>query len=161
MTPVPHIWWIWGLNILRMKDIVFGYGFSGNSIFYISERYSNGRIETTLLSDSSSIKQISSSTWSIIGLEYSISEERSIFFEQRSFKEKVDFDNVSYSNEKESSEDELTLGFRFNKQISIELMIGKAMQKRYYTDRVVLNQSSYFKQTDNLIGISMRIHFSG
>ncbi len=141
--------------------VVFGYGFSEKSMFYISERYSSGKIETTLLSDSSSIKQKSSSSRSIIGLEYSISDESSIFFEQRSLNEKVDFDNVSYSNEKESSEDELTLGFRFNEQISMELTIGKAMQKRYYTDRVVLNQSSYFKQSDNLIGLSMRIHFSG
>lgn len=141
--------------------VVFGYGFSEKSMFYISEQRSNGKIETTLLSDSSSIEQISSSTRSIIGLEYSISDERSIFFEQRSYHEKVDFDNVSYSNEKESSEDELTLGYKFNKQISMELTIGKATQKRYYTDRVVLNQSSYFKQSDNLIGLSMRIHFSG
>ncbi len=141
--------------------IVFGYGFSDNSAFYISERHSSGEIETTLLSDSSSLKQNSASVRSVIGLKYSISEERSIFFEQHSYKEKVDLDNVSYSNEKESSEDEFIVRFMFNEQISMELTIGKAMQKRYYTDRVVLNQSSYFKQSDNLIGLSMRIHFSG
>ncbi len=139
---------------------VFGYGFSEDSAFYIREIRSKGTIKLELASDLSSAKRGSKNQESLFGFRYTIKEGKSVVIEQQTLKETINFDNVSFSSTKESLEEESKIGIEFNHNFRLSLTIGKTEEKRDYTDKAILNQTTHFKQVDKVIGISMSLTFS-
>ena len=72
----------------------------------------------------------------------------------------INFDNISYNSDNSYLEDEITIGLRINQRFSIEFKIGNTTVIKEYNESVINNQSYYYKQKDNLIGISLNLQFS-
>ncbi|MCP4755567.1 MAG: hypothetical protein GY866_32290 [Proteobacteria bacterium] len=136
--------------------VVVGMGFSENSGLFIGEKISKGKIATTLLADGSAAERESVSSNPILGFEIGLTEDSSIYMERELSNSKIDFENVSFSIENKNFEDSVTIGTRLNQHLRLELKTTKTIIEKKYTEQ---NQTYNYKQTDDLIGVSLRLRF--
>ncbi|NQU64882.1 MAG: hypothetical protein HQ517_11480, partial [SAR324 cluster bacterium] len=140
--------------------VLLGMGFSEKTRVYLGGKISLGEIESFLLSDSSSATTKSDYINNVLGIRIGIGEASSIYAEQRFLKRKIDFQNISYDNTQRYQEEKLTIGVELNDQISLELKFGKTRIEKSYNEKVISFQSHQYRQTDNLIGVSVNMQFS-
>lgn len=138
---------------------LIGLGFSKYSVIYFGEKISIGSIETNLLTDDSRIIRETNYNNSIFGVEFGFGEESSIYIEKQYLQRKIDFKNVAFESMKKSFEDRVTIGISFSAGLGLELHMAKTIVEKDYSENVIANQTASFKQTDNLIGISMEFEF--
>lgn len=140
--------------------VLLGMGFSENTHIYLGGKISQGEIESKLLSDSSFATRKSDHVNNVLGLRFGIGEDSSVYIEQRLLKRKIDFENISYENTQRYQEEKLTIGVQLNDQLSLELKFGKTRIEKSYIERVINFQSYQYRQTDNLIGVSVNMQFT-
>lgn len=140
--------------------VMLGMGFSENTIVFLGGKASSGKIESRLLADNSEARRQSSYTNNVIGLRLGIGEESSIYAEQRFLTRTIDFDNTAYENTQQYAEEKLTLGLELNEQFSFELKFGKTRIEKDTIERAVNYRAYQYRQTDNLVGISVNMRFS-
>ncbi len=140
--------------------IMLGMGFSENTHIYLGGKASVGKITSVLLADNSDATRKSNYSNNVLGFRISIGEDSSVYIEQRYLRRKINFENTSYENTQRYQEEKITLGAEFNDQFSFELKFGKTRIEKSYIDRVIDPQSYRYQQTDNLIGISVKMRFS-
>lgn len=140
--------------------VMLGIGFSEDTTVYLGGKSTRGRIETVLEADNSDAVRKSEYTNNVLGFRFGIGEESNVYIEQRFLKRKIDFENVSYENTHRYEEEKLTLGTRLNHRFSFELKFGKTRINKSYSEHIVADRSYRYKQTDNLVGISVNMRFS-
>jgi len=140
--------------------LLLGYGVSDSSSIYYGEKRSEGKIKSLLLFDNSEVTRDLSYKNSILGFEIGVADDKQFYIERQMVLRGVDFDNPSYTSDNSYLEDEVTIGLRFNERLSIEFKMGTTTITKEYAETVVNNQSYYYKQKDNLIGISLNLQFS-
>ena len=139
--------------------LVIGFGLSEDSVLFVGEKISRGKIESTLESDKSKITRVSNRNNFIFGFEFGLTEESVIYVEKQLQFGKIELDNSSFSSEKNTFEDSVSIGVRFNESLALELNMAKTILEEIYTESAILNQTASFKQTDNLLGISIELKF--
>jgi hypothetical protein len=139
--------------------LVIGFGLSEDSVLFVGEKISRGKIESTLESDKSKITRVSNRNNFIFGFEFGLTEESVIYVEKQLQFGKIELDNSSFSSEKNTFEDSVSIGVRFNESLALELNLARTILEEIYTESAILNQTASFKQTDNLLGISVEIKF--
>lgn len=139
--------------------LVIGLGLSEDSVLFVGEKISRGKIESTLESDKSKITRVSDHNNFIFGFEFGLTEDSVIYVEKQLQFGKIELGNSSFSSEKNTFEDSVSIGIRFNESLALELNMAKTILEEIYTESTILNQTASFKQTDNLLGISVELKF--
>jgi hypothetical protein len=139
--------------------LVIGLGLSEDSVLFVGEKISRGKIESTLESDKSKITRVSDRNNFIFGFEFGLTEDSVIYIEKQLQFGKIELDNTSFSSQKNTFEDSVSIGIRFNESLALELNMAKTILEEIYTESAILNQTASFKQTDNLLGISIELKF--
>lgn len=140
--------------------LLLGYGVSDSSSIYYGEKLSEGKIKTQLPSNNSDVTRDLSYKNSILGFEIGVADDKQIYIERQMILRGIDFSNINYTSDYSHLEDEITVGLRLNDRFSIEFKMGNTTIAKKYAETVVNNQSYYYKQKDNLIGISLNLQFS-
>jgi hypothetical protein len=140
--------------------VLLGMGFSENTHIYLGEKISEGTIKSFLLRDNSQAARKSNYTNNVLGVRVGIGEDSSVYVERRFLIRKIDFDNIFYENTQRYQEEKLTIGVELNDQLSVELQFGKTRVEKSYLNKVTTPQSYRYQQSDNLIGISVKMQFS-
>ena len=140
--------------------LILGMGISEDSVLFLGEEVSRGKIETTLQSDKSLVTRVSDSGKFQFGFEVGFVEDSAIYIQKQLQHGKIELENVSFSKQKNAFEDSVSFGIRFNRRLALELNMTKTIVEEFYTINVPTSQTASFRQSDNLIGISMELTFS-
>jgi len=141
-------------------SVLLGMGFSKNTGVYLGEKISQGNIKTILLRDGTDAIRKSDTTNQVQGIRIGIGEARGIYLERQFLKRRINFENISYENTQHYQKEKLAVGAELTDQFSVELTFGETRIEKRYIERAVANQAYRYRQTDNLVGISVSMQFS-
>lgn len=138
-----------------------GYGFSEYSGMFLEEFRVKSTIQSLLELDNSRLVREERRSNTIIGIRFGFSEDSGVILTKELATQTLELANTAYDKTEERLNDEFTIKLQFSELLQLEFSVGKRQVKDSSYDKTILNKSTYYDQSDTVVGFSVKLDFSG